>query len=83
MKKSNGTVKWIIVGMAVLGFVFNTGVTYNHIHTLTTNVETLTLAIKEMDESIDEINITLASRSGYEDAKKKAVGTGGGVSHSP
>ena len=58
--KLNGTARWIIVGLAVLALVFNSGVTYNHIYHLSEQVEKLTTAVKEMDESIDEINITLA-----------------------
>ena len=58
--KLNGTARWIIVALAVLAIAFNTGVTYNHIHNLSKQVVKLTEAVKEMDKSIDEINITLA-----------------------
>ena len=56
----NGTARWIIVGLAVLALVFNSGVTYNHIYHLSEQVKKLTIAIAEMDKSIDKINITLA-----------------------
>jgi len=58
--KLNGTARWIIVGLAVLALVFNSGVTYNHIYHLSEQVKKLTVAIDEMDKSIDKINITLA-----------------------
>ena len=61
--KLNGTARWIIVGLAVLAIVFNTGVTYNHIHNLSKQVVKLTEAVEEMHESIDEINIKLAERN--------------------
>ncbi len=61
--KLNGTARWIIVGLAVLAIVFNTGVTYNHIYHLSEQVKKLTKAIEEMDESIDKINIKLAERT--------------------
>ena len=60
--KLNGTARWIIVGIAVLAIVFNTGVTYNHIHTLTKAVDKLTKGFEKMDENIDQINIKLAER---------------------
>lgn len=58
--KLNGTARWIIVGLAVLALVFNSGVTYNHMYYLSEQVDKLTTAVKEMDKSIDKINITLA-----------------------
>lgn len=58
--KLNGTARWIIVGLAVLALVFNSGVTYNHIYHLSEQVKKLTVAIDKMDENIDKINITLA-----------------------
>ena len=58
--KLNGTARWIIVGLAVLALVFNSGVTYNHIHNLSEQVKKLTVAVEKMDGSIDKINITLA-----------------------
>jgi len=62
-KKLNGYAKWILIALAVLTVVFNTGVTYNHIHNLTESVERLTVAVDKMDGSIDDINIKLAERS--------------------
>lgn len=59
-KKLNGTARWVIVGLAVLAIVFNTGVTYNHINHLSEQVEELTKAVKEMDKSIDKIKLILA-----------------------
>ena len=58
--KLNGTARWIIVALAVLAIAFNTGVTYNHIYHLSEQVRKLTVAIETMDESIDEIKLTLA-----------------------
>lgn len=58
--KLNGTARWIIVGLAVLALVFNSGVTYNHIYHLSEQVKKLTEAVEKMDGSIDKINITLA-----------------------
>lgn len=58
--KLNGTARWIIVGLAVLGFVFNSGILYNHVHELSKKVNKLIITIEKMDENIDEINITLA-----------------------
>ena len=62
-KKINGYTKWIGIILAFLIIAFNSGVTYNHIHNLTKAVEKLTEASKEMHDSIDSINITLAKRS--------------------
>lgn len=58
--KLNGTARWIIVALAVLAVVFNSGVTYNHIYNLSEQVRKLTVAVEKMDENIDKINITLA-----------------------
>ena len=58
--KLNGTARWIIVGLAVLALVFNSGVTYNHIYHLSEEVKKLTEAVEKMDGSIDEIKLTLA-----------------------
>ena len=58
--KLNGTARWIIVGLAVLAIVFNTGVTYNHIYHLSKQVIKLTEAVEKLDGKIDKINITLA-----------------------
>lgn len=58
--KLNGTARWIIVGLAVLAIVFNSGVTYNHIYNLSDQVKKLIAVVEEMDNNIDKINITLA-----------------------
>lgn len=58
--KLNGTARWIIVALAVLALVFNSGVTYNHIYHLSEKVEKLTEAVEKMDGNIDKINIKLA-----------------------
>ena len=62
-KKVNGYAKWIGIILAFLIIAFNTGVTYNHIHTLTKAVDKLTLTVEKQDEKIDNINIKLAERS--------------------
>ena len=59
-KKLNGTAKWIIVGIAVLGLAFNTGVTYNHIHTLSKNVAELKVSYEKLDEKFDKLILQLA-----------------------
>ena len=61
-KKLNGMAKWLIVGIAVLGLAFNTGVTYNHIHTLAKNVAELKISYEKLDEKFDEIMITMAAK---------------------
>ena len=58
--KLNGTARWIIVALAVLAIVFNSGVTYNHIYHLSEQVKGLIKVVEKMDASIDKINITLA-----------------------
>ena len=60
--KLNGTAKWIIVTIAVLTIGFNTGITYNHIHSLTQKIEKLVLVVDKLDEKIDAINIRLAAK---------------------
>ena len=59
----NGTARWIIVGLAVLAIVFNTGVTYNHLYHLSKQVTKLTEVVEKLDGKIDEINIKLAERT--------------------
>ena len=59
----NGTARWVIVALAVLAIVFNTGVTYNHIHTLSKQVTKLTEVVEKLDGNIDKINIKLAERT--------------------
>ncbi len=62
-KKLNGYAKWIGIILAFLVIAFNSGVTYNHVNHLTKAVDKLTETVKEMDKSIDNINIKLAERS--------------------
>lgn len=52
--------EWIITGIAIVGLIFNSGVTYNHINELTKRVEELTEDIKKLDDKVDKININLA-----------------------
>jgi len=61
-KKINGYAKWILVALAILVIAFNSGVTYNHIHNLSTAMKKLTLTVENLDVKIDEINIKLAER---------------------
>ena len=61
MTKLNGMAKWIIVGLAVLGLVFNSGITYNHINQLSKNVAELKESHEKLDEKMDTIMVTIAS----------------------
>ena len=62
-KKLNGYAKWIGIILAILVIAFNSGVTYNHIHNLTEDVEKLILIVESLDKNIDKINLKLAERS--------------------
>lgn len=53
---TNDLVKWIIVGIAVLGFVFNTGVLWNEVKHLKKSVD-------DMWSEINEIKNILIERS--------------------
>jgi len=50
----NDTTQWIIVGIAVLGFVFNTGILWNEVQHLKKSVEKLWTKIDEMQKYILE-----------------------------
>ena len=60
-KKLNGMAKWIIVGLAVLGLVFNSGVTYNHINQLSKDMTELKKSYEKLDEKMDKIMVTIAA----------------------
>lgn len=60
MAKSNGTAKWTLVALAILTIAFNTGVTYNHLHNLSKEVDNLTQKIDKLDEKVDTLQIQIA-----------------------
>lgn len=59
----NGTARWIIVGLAVLGLAFNSGILYNHVQELSKKVDNLIETVEKLDGNIDTINIKLAERT--------------------
>ena len=58
-KKLNGMTKWIIVGLALLTVVFNSGVTYNHVKHLSEDVKKLEAKIDVMDGKVDAMSLDL------------------------
>lgn len=51
----NDTIQWTIIGLAVLGFVFNSGMLWNDMHHVKKNID-------KIWQAIDEINIFLRNK---------------------
>jgi len=61
-KKLNGTARWIIVGLAVLGLAFNSGILYNDVKHLSESVTRLEKSYDDLNEKFDTILLSLAER---------------------
>lgn len=55
----NGATKWVIIAITVLGFIFNTGVTYNHIQHNTETIKELKAMVACLDEKVDTLQLQL------------------------
>ena len=62
-KKLNGAAKWIIVGLAVLGLVFNSGILYNDVKHLSESVHKLEKSHSDLNDKFDTLLLSLAERS--------------------
>jgi len=60
-KKINGTAKWVVVAMAIGGFVFNSGILYNDVVHLTKAVDKLEKSYNSLDEKIDIVILRLSA----------------------
>ena len=61
--KLNGTARWIIVALTVLGLAFNSGILYNDVKHLSKSVEKLEESHKELNEKFDTLLLSLAERT--------------------
>ena len=59
-KKLNGTAKWIGLIIVLVTVVFNAGVTYNHLHHLSKDIEDIKKNYTALDEKFDKMMIMLA-----------------------
>ena len=46
--KLNGTVKWVIVGLAVAGLIFNSGILYNDVKHLSKEISGVKQELQEL-----------------------------------
>lgn len=51
-QKLNGMAKWIIVGLAIAGLIFNSGILYNDVKRLSTEVADIKQDIKDLRQYI-------------------------------
>ncbi len=58
--KLNGTARWIIVALAVLGLAFNSGILYNDVKHLLKSIEELKVSYSSLNEKVDSLILTLA-----------------------
>ena len=61
--KLNGTARWVIVALTVLGLAFNSGILYNDVKHLSKSVEKLEKSHKELNEKFDTLLLSLAERT--------------------
>ena len=61
--KLNGTARWIIVALTVLGLAFNSGILYNDVKHLSNSVEKLEKSHKELNKKFDTLLLSLAERT--------------------
>ena len=59
----NGTARWIIVALTVLGLAFNSGILYNDVKHLSKAIEKLEKSHGELNEKFDKLLLHLAERS--------------------
>ncbi len=62
-KKLNGTARWIIVALAVLGLAFNSGVLYNDVKHLSKSIEELKTSYSSLNGKVDKLILSLAERT--------------------
>lgn len=65
--KINGAAKWVLIGIAIAGLVFNSGILYNDVKHLKDAIDELKVSYRSLDEKLDTVILVLSAGANNED----------------